>query len=113
MLGAVLRSDGSAQGSINFVFGPAFGQSWGAVPGVNGIHLTDAAVSLAGAGDGTPALGGRLTEKDYARGGGVAFTEEDVPFTVLLRLGAPRFTLQWCELPAFDLALTDGNLVLH
>jgi hypothetical protein len=109
----MLRSDGPAQGTIHFVFGPPFGQSWGAVPGVPSIHLTGAVTSLAVAGDRTVALEGRLTEKDYTRGGGVPFTEGDAPFAIALRPGAPQFTLQWCELPAFDLERTDGNPAIH
>jgi DNA-binding beta-propeller fold protein YncE len=112
MLGAVLRSDGPAQGTINFIFSPAFGQSWGAVPGVTSAYLTAAASSVAADGDGPVTLEGRLTEKDYARGGGAAFIEKDVPCAIALRPGAAQFTLQWCELPAFDLEPTDGNLAI-
>jgi hypothetical protein len=112
-LEAMLRSDGPAQGTINFAFGPAFGQSWGAVPGVTSIHLTGAVASLAAAGDSAVTLESRLTEKDSARGGGVPFTEGDAPFAIALRPGAPQFTLQWCELPAFDPVLTDGTLAIH
>jgi hypothetical protein len=101
-LEAMLRSDG-----------PAFGQPWGAVPGVNGIHLTGLVSSVAVAGDGTITLEGHLTEKDYARGGGVPFTEGDAPFAIALRPGAPQFTVQWCELPTFDLEQTDGNPAIH
>lgn len=109
-LEAMLRSDGSARGTVNFVFGPAFGQSWGAVPGVNSIHLKGTVTSVTVAEDGGVTLLGHLTEKDYARGGGVAFIEEYVPFQIVVNPDSLQFTLQWCELPTFHLGITDGNL---
>jgi hypothetical protein len=100
----MLRNDASTHGPINFIFG----QSWGAVPGMNNIHVTGTVSSMATAEDGTVTLRGRLTERDWD---GV-FTKEDVPFRIVLRPGS-QFTLQWCELPTFELELTDGNLVIH
>jgi hypothetical protein len=108
-----LPADGSASGVVNFVFGQAFGQAWGAVPGVDAIHLHGTVASFTVAADRTVTLEGQLTEKDSTRGGGVAFIEENVPFRIVLHPGAPQFTLQWCELPTFDLELTAGHLAIH
>lgn len=109
-LAAVRRADGSADGVLGFAFGPAFGQAWGAVPGVDRIQLLGRVTSFTVAADGTVTLAGLLTEKDFARRGGVAFVEKDVPFRIELRPGSTNFTLQWCELPTFALAVTDGDL---
>lgn len=105
-----LRADGSAGGVVNFLFGPAFGQAWGAVPGVDGIHLHGRITSFTAAADGTVTLEGRLSERDFARGRGVVFAEEDIPFRIVLRSGSTGFTLQWRELPTFALEVTDGDL---
>src|SRR5262249_21155553 len=112
-LAAVLRADGTAHGTINFVFGPAFSQLWGAVPGVDTIRLSGAVTAITVAEDGTVSLEGLTTEKDYARGGGIAFVEENIPFRIVLHADSGQFALQWCELPTFELALSDGNLALH
>jgi hypothetical protein len=109
-LAAVRRADGSAEGTVNFNFGPAFGRAWGAVPGVNRIHLFGRITSYTVAVDGTVTLDGRLTEKDYASEGGAVFIEENVPFRIVLRPGSMSFTLQWRELPTFGLDVTHGIL---
>jgi sugar lactone lactonase YvrE len=86
-LTGLLHADGPARGVVNFFFGLAFGQAWGAVPGADSIRLEGTVTSFTVAADGTVTLEGRLTEKDYARGGGVAFIEENVPFMIVLRPG--------------------------
>jgi ELWxxDGT repeat protein len=105
-LAGVISSDGTARGRVNFVFGPEFSEAWGAVPGVDSIHLSGTLTTITVSEDGTIALAGLLTETDFSRGGGVAFAEEDVPFTIVFSPGSWRFTLQWCELPTFDVQLT-------
>lgn len=109
-IAATLRADGSVSGQIDFNFGPAFGAAWGAVPGVDRIHLHGRITSFTVAEDGSVTLQGLLTEKDFARGGGAVFVEENVPFTIVVCPGSVQFSLQWCELPTFYVELTDGNL---
>lgn len=48
-LAGVLHADGSAHGTINFVFSEAFSQAWGAVSGVDSIRLqgTTAGITVA------------------------------------------------------------------
>lgn len=46
-----------------------------------------------------------LTEKDFGRGDGVVFLEEDVPFTIQIAPDTLSFSLQWCLLPTFDVAV--------
>jgi hypothetical protein len=109
-LTGLLHADGPANGVVNFIFGSAFGQAWGAVPGVDTIHLQDTVTSVTVAADGTVTLEGLLAEKDFARGGGVVFVEENIPFTIVVSPDSGQFTLHWCELPTFHLKVTDGNL---
>src|SRR5262249_40612284 len=63
-LAGILHADSSAQGTVNVVFGPAFGEAWGAVPGVDHIHLSGTVTSLTASADGSITLEGQLTEKD-------------------------------------------------
>jgi ELWxxDGT repeat protein len=79
-----LHSDGTASGSVNFFFGPAFGQAWGAVPGVDAISLHGTVTSFTVDTAGTITLEGQLTEKDYSRSGEVVFGEENVPFKIVV-----------------------------
>jgi hypothetical protein len=109
----VLHANGSVGGAVNFVFGPAFAQAWGAVPGVDALHLSGTVTARTVAEDGTVTLQGQLTEKDVARGGGVVFVEENIPFKIVVKPGSKQFTLQWCELPTFGLEMTDGNLTIR
>jgi sugar lactone lactonase YvrE len=108
-LAAVRRADGSADGVVDFSFGPAFGQAWGAVPGVDRIQLHGRITSFTVAADGTVTLEGRLTEKDFDRGR-VVFVERDVPFRIVIGPHSTSFSLQWCELPTFYLDVTHGDL---
>ena len=79
---------------------------WGAVPGADTIHLQGTVTSFTVAEDGIVTLEGQLTETDVARGDGVAYVEEDVPFQVVVSPDSWRFTLPWCELPTFDVEVT-------
>jgi hypothetical protein len=111
-LSGVIVPDGSARGHVNFVFPLPFAEAWGAVPGVDRIHIAGRVTSGEVLGDGTVVLEGTLTERDYARGRGVVFIEENVPFRIEVGggLGPQTLRLQWCLLPAFSLAVTDGTL---
>lgn len=108
-LSGLLHADGSAGGVVNLVFGPAFSQAWGAVLGVDAIHLQGTVNSFTVTADGTVTLEGQLTEKDLTHVAGVVFVEENVPFQIVVGLDSWQFTLQWCELPTFQFELTVRN----
>ncbi|MBY0456287.1 MAG: ScyD/ScyE family protein [Gemmataceae bacterium] len=108
-LTASREADGDVGGIVNFSFGPAFGQAWGAVPGVDRIQLHGRVTAFTVAADGTVTLTGRLTERDFSRGR-LVFVERDIPFRITLRQGSNQFTFQWCELPTFYLNVTAGEL---
>lgn len=114
-LAGVVRADGSAEGNINFVFPPPFANVWGAVPGVDLIHIEGRVTSGSVAEDGTIILEGTLTERDYTKGKGVVFLEENVPFRIEVggSLGLTMIKLQWCFLPDFLIEVTHGNLGIH
>lgn len=111
----VVYADGTASGHINFVFPRPFAEVWGAVPGVDRIHIAGRVTSGEVLGDGTIVLEGTLTERDYARGLGVVFLEENVPFRIELGggIGPGGLRLQWCLLPTFPVVVTDGNLAIN
>jgi hypothetical protein len=111
-LSGIVRADGSAEGNLNFVFPPPFAQVWGAVPGVDHIQIEGQVRSGTVAEDGTIILEGTLTERDYGKGEGVVFIEEDVPFRIEVggSLAAKTLKLQWCFLPVFLVEVTHGNL---
>jgi hypothetical protein len=114
-LSGVVGADGSANGHVNFVFPLPFAGAWGAVPGVDRIHIAGRVTSGEVLGDGTVVLEGTLTERDYTRGQGVVFIEENVPFRIEAGggLGPQSMRLQWCLLPAFPVAVTGGNLLIR
>ncbi len=112
-LPGVLNANGPAHGVINFVFGPAFSQLWGAVAGVDSIHLWGIVTTVTVGDDGTITLEGQVTEKDFSGGDGMVFVEENIPFTIVVSPDSSQFTLQWCELPTFDQEVIGGNLVIH
>lgn len=114
-LAGVVQADGSAEGHVNFVFPRPFAEVWGAVPGVDLIHIEGRVTSGSVAGDGTIILEGTLTERDYTKGLGVVFLEENVPFTIAVGggLGPNMISLQWCFLPVFPVEVTHGTLEVH
>lgn len=108
ILGKV-EEDGSASGNVEFRFEEAFSAAWGAVPGVDFIHLKGKVTSGSVNEEGTLTLRGALTEVDFSTGVGVVFAEENVPFEIVIDPESGRFTLQWCELPTFLMEVTTGN----
>ena len=112
-LSGVVGAGGSANGHLNFVFPLPFAEAWGAVPGVDRIHIAGRVTSGEVLGDGTVVLEGTLTERDYTRGQGVVFIEENVPFRIEVGggLGPQALRLQWCLLPVFLITVTDGSLL--
>jgi len=107
-ISGIVRADGSAQGHMNFVFPPPFGDMFG----VGLIHIQGRVTSGAVTADGTIILEGTLTERDHSQGQGVVFLEENVPFRIEVggSLAERTFHLQWCLLPVFLVEVTDGNL---
>jgi hypothetical protein len=93
----------AAGGVVNFVFGPAFGQVWGAVGGVGTIHVHGPVNFVTAAADGAVTVKSQLTEKDFSRGDGVILVEDNIPSTIVVSPGSWQFTLPWCELPTFPL----------
>jgi len=93
-LAGVLDANGDVGGNVNFVFGQALAQVWGAAPGVTSIHLMGTVAAITVAAEGTMTLEGQWTEKDFARGGAVAFVEENVPFRIKVNPDLRHFTLQ-------------------
>jgi hypothetical protein len=92
------RAEGSAHGVGSLVFEPGFGGAWGAGHDVDAIHLQGGGSSVTLGAAGAVTLDDQLTEKDFARGSGVAFVEENVPFTILASPHSSRFIVHWYEL---------------
>ena len=107
---AQVDADGSAKGNVHFVLAEAFSEVWGAVPGVDFIHLKARIIAGEVAEDGSVLLSGLVTEVDYANGEGVVFVEEDVPLELVVDADGEQFMLQWCLLPVFDLQVSHGEL---
>jgi hypothetical protein len=109
-IAGVINPNGTAHGSVNFVFGPAFSEVW-AVPGlgVDVIHVSGRVTSASVAANGTITLAGRVTDTEIAFGAGVVFVAENEPFEIVIR-GPGQFTLTWCLLPLFDCVVTNGHL---
>ena len=107
-LSGIVRADGSADGHMNFVFPPPFGEMFG----VGLIHIQGRVTSGEVAADGTIILEGTLTERDHSQGQGVVFFEENVPFRIEVggSLAERMLHLQWCLLPVFPVEVTNGNL---
>jgi hypothetical protein len=107
VFGAV-RRDGSAKGSIHFLWRGSFPEVWGD-PVCEGtcdtITLTGRIESGSVAADGTLTLSGTAREVDWRRGKVVFDSGFDEPFSVVAggRLGRNEFILQWCLLPEFSI----------
>ena len=110
-LSGIVRADGTAEGHVNFVFPPPFGDMFG----VGLIHIQGPVTSGSVAADGTIVLEGTLTERDYTHGQGVVFLEENVPFRIEVggSLAARTLLLQWCLLPVFTVEVKNDNLTLQ
>ena len=102
MVGKV-HPDGSARGFANFVFGDEFAALWGADVVTLKCEIQRGTISD----DGTIVLQGLSFEEDFLEG--VVIFEEITPFEIVID-PAGLFTLQWCELPAFELEITKGHL---
>lgn len=114
-LSGVVFANGSANGNVNFVFPPTFSEVWGALPGVDRIHIVGRVTSGHVLEDGTVVLEGTLTERDYTQGLGVVFIEENVPFRIEIGggQGSQTLLLQWCLLPIFPVAVAQSNLSIN
>jgi hypothetical protein len=80
------------------------------------MHIAGRVTSGEVLGDGMVVLEGMLTERDYTQGQGLVFIEENVPFRIEIGgggLAAQSLRLQWCLLPVFPVAVTDGNLLIN
>jgi hypothetical protein len=110
-IAATIADGGAANGHVNFVFKGGAACAWGALPGVDTIHLTGTVTAGSVAPDGTITLAGISKEVDIATGQGVVLVEE-TPFTVRLggALGPGAFVLQWCALQPFQGTVTGGTL---
>jgi hypothetical protein len=110
----IVRDDGSAKGQLNVVFTGTGAAEWGAVPGVERIHLSGTVMHGTVTPDGTVELSGTLTETDYVADGGIGFQQE-YPFMIRAggEIGTDAFVLQWCALQPFAAEVTEGNLRVH
>lgn len=126
-IGAVLHSDGSAQGRVNFIFPMPFSLKWGALPGVSElIHLWGEITAGVVKPNGDVELSGPFIETDYNRREGIVFREDSrvsgaAPVKIVIsgRPGAQQFTLAWCSfIPpagtgAFLAEVEHGSLKIH
>ena len=125
-ISALLKKDGSAQGVTNFVFSGLFSQKWGAVPGVDVMHLRGDFTSGSVAQDGTVTLTGPFIETDYSRDSGIVYQEDSrqsgqTPLKIVIA-GPPssrKFTLSWCSfippagMGSFSIEVGSGSLRVH
>lgn len=105
---AAVAPGGAAHGSASIVFGPDFSAVWGAVPGVQSIHVWGKVTAVEVDAEGHLMLSGTATEVETVPGSQkVVFPNE--PF-VLVVTGPSTFTFTWCLLPVFDFQVTDGRI---
>jgi hypothetical protein len=102
-----------ARGRISFVFRGDFASYWGAVPGVTDLFYLKGIVTDITADGTNVVLSGLLSETDFARGQGVVFVEESVPFEITTQTGSSTFVMQFCELPPFAMDVVQGTLTVH
>ncbi|MCI0624038.1 MAG: hypothetical protein L0387_20690 [Acidobacteria bacterium] len=125
-IGAVLYSNGSAQGQVNFVFPMPFTLKWGALPGVELMHLAGEITGGSVKPNGDVELTGPFIETDYTRGEGIVFQEDSrvsgaAPLKIVVSgvPGSQQFTLAWCSfIPpggtgSFFVQVTKGTLRIH
>ena len=104
----IVAHDGSAKGRILFVWKGSFPEVWGdpvCAGACDTIILTGKVTSGSVAADGTVTLSGTAREVDTRRGRVVFDSGFDEPFSIVAggRMH-DRFILQWCLLPAFEIA---------
>jgi len=125
-IGAVLYSNGSAQGQVNFAFPMPFTLKWGALPGVELMHLVGEITAGSVKPNGDVDLTGPFIETDYTRSEGIVFQEDSrVTGVAGIRIvvpgvpGSQQFTLAWCSfIPpggtgSFLIEVTKGTLRIH
>ncbi len=93
----------AASGTGTFVFGEEFSTAFG----VDVITLECEIDTGTVGNDGTVILEGLSFEEDFI--GGVVVFEELSPFVIVVDPDG-LFTLRWCQLPDFDLEITEGQL---
>lgn len=111
-----VADDGTASGNINFVFQGDMADYWGAIPGVvDTFHVYGKVTAGSIAPDGSVTIEGTVTELDFDQGNGKVFVVVGDPFVIVAggSLGENVFTLQYCELPTWQIAVTSGNLSIH
>jgi hypothetical protein len=123
-ISAVVNNDGSARGKAKFVFPMLFSQKWGALPGVDMMHLDGEITEGSVHPDGKVELTGPFIETDYTRGDGIVFEEDSrvsgsSPLKIVVAPQQKEFTLSWCDfIPpggtgSFSVEVTSGNLKVH
>jgi hypothetical protein len=97
------------------LFRNEFAVDWGAVPGVEWLHVWGHVSSVTVDQNGTVTIAGIVIEKDFSKGEGLVFLEENVPFYIIIggSLSPSEFILQWCLLPEFPVEITTGALNLR
>lgn len=109
-LSAGVTPDGSPYGRITFVFTGDFAAYWGALPGVTDVFRLTGEVTDVHTSGNSVVISGTLTEVDTARGDGVVFVEENVPFQIVGEAGSESFVFQFCLLPPFYVDVANGHL---
>lgn len=118
-ISAILNTDGSAQGQASLVFSQAFASKWGALPGVDVMHVQGTFTTGGIAPSGSVWLSGPFLETDFNRTEGIVFQENSAvsgsaPMKVTIAPDTKSFTLSWCSfIPApgfFTVVPTDGSL---
>lgn len=119
---AVVDRDGTARGKATFVFSDRFSQKWGAVPGVDLIHLEGDLKTGSVDQTGQASLGGTFIETDYSRTEGIVYQEDSsvsgaAPLAIVISPDSRKFTLAWCGfIPGsgyFSAEVTEGHLKVH
>lgn len=106
-----IDAGGGANGHINFVFKGEMANYYGLVPGEDTLHVYGQAVSGSVGPDGLVTIRGTVTAVDFNNGDGIIGIVDD-PFVIMAGGGiaADTFIFQFCELPTWQVAVTDGAL---
>jgi hypothetical protein len=119
---AVVDRDGTARGKATFVFSQRFSQKWGAVPGVDLIHLEGDLKTGSVDSAGQVSLVGPFVETDYSRSEGIVYQEDSsvsgaAPLAIVISPDSRKFTLAWCAfIPGngyFSAEVKEGHLKVH
>jgi hypothetical protein len=120
-IAAEVTNDGAARGRASFVFPMPFSQKWGAVPGVDLIHLEGEITAGSVDDQGKVSLAGPFVERDYSRSDGLVYEEDSresgaTPLAIVVSPKSREFTFSWCDfIPPdgtghFSSVITGGNL---